>query len=46
MGTRVNSIFIRTQDLNRWLVQNAIIKKDANVYQPMSKYEDLFSIEY
>jgi hypothetical protein len=47
MGTRVNSIFnSRTQDLNRWLVQNAIIKKDANVYQPMSKYEDLFSIEY
>jgi hypothetical protein len=27
------------------LVQNAIIKKDANVYQPMSKYEDLFIVD-
>jgi len=41
----VNSIFNRTQDLNRWLVQNAIIKKDANIYQPMSQYEDLFIVD-
>jgi hypothetical protein len=27
------------------LVQNAIIKKDANIYQPMSQYEDLFIVD-
>jgi len=27
------------------LVQHSIIKKDNNVYQPMSKYEDLFIID-
>jgi hypothetical protein len=41
----MDSIFHRTQDLNRYLVQNSIIKKDDNVYQPMSKYEDLFIVD-
>jgi hypothetical protein len=27
------------------LVQNAIIIKDANIYQPMSQYEDLFIVD-
>jgi len=27
------------------LVQNSIIKKDDNIYQPMSQYEDLFIID-
>ncbi len=41
----MDSIFHRTQDLNRWLVQNSIIKKDNNIYQPMSNYEDLFIVD-
>jgi predicted Rossmann fold nucleotide-binding protein DprA/Smf involved in DNA uptake len=39
------NIFHRTQDLNRYLLQNSIIKKDNNVYQPMTKYEDLFIVD-
>lgn len=42
---QLKDIFNRTQDLNRYLVQNSIIKKDDNVYQPMSQYEDLFIID-
>ncbi|MEA3491697.1 MAG: hypothetical protein U9R27_07325 [Campylobacterota bacterium] len=42
---QLKNIFNRTQDLNRYLVQHSIIKKDNNVYQPMSKYEDLFIID-
>ena len=42
---QLKNIFNRTQDLNRYLVQNSIIKKDNNVYQPMSQYEDLFIID-
>jgi len=42
---RIDSVFYRTQDLNRYLVQNLVIKKDNNVYQPMSSYEDLFIVE-
>jgi len=41
----LKNIFNRTQDLNRYLVQNSIIKKDNNVYQPMSQYEELFIID-
>lgn len=42
---QLKNIFNRTQDLNRYLVQNSIIKKDDNIYQPMSQYEDLFIID-
>jgi len=42
---QLKNIFSRTQDLNNYLVQNSIIKKDDNVYQPMSQYEDLFIID-
>jgi len=42
---QLKNIFNRTQDLNRYLVQNSIIKKDDNVYKPMSKYEDLFIVD-
>jgi hypothetical protein len=41
----MDSIFHRTQDLNRWLVQNSIIKKDNNIYHPMSNYKDLFIVD-
>ncbi|CAA6810424.1 MAG: Unknown protein [uncultured Sulfurovum sp.] len=43
--TQLKNIFTRTQDLNRYLLQNSIIKKDDNVYQPMSQYEDLFIVD-
>jgi len=42
---QLKNIFSRTQDLNKYLVQNSIIKKDDNVYQPMSQYEDLFIVD-
>jgi len=42
---QLKNIFNRTQDLNRYLLQNSIIKKDNDVYQPMSKYEDLFIVD-
>jgi len=42
---QLKDIFNRTQDLNRYLIQNSIIKKDDNVYQPTSQYEDLFIID-
>ena len=41
----MDNIFNRTQDLNRWLIQNSIIKKDNNIYQPIRNYEDLFIID-
>ena len=41
----LKNIFNRTQDLNRWLIENSIIKKDNNIYQPMSSYENLFIID-
>ena len=42
---QLKNIFSRTQDLNKYLVQNSIIKKDDNIYQPMSQYEDLFIVD-
>ena len=42
---QLKNIFNRTQDLNRYLLQNSIIKKDNNIYKPMSQYEDLFIVD-
>jgi len=42
---KLRNIFHRTQDLNRYLLQNSIIQKDNNIYKPMSKYEDLFIVD-
>ena len=42
---QLKNIFYRTQDLNRYLVQNAIIKKESNAYLPMSGYENLFIVD-
>ena len=41
----LKNIFYRTQDLNRYLVQNSIIKKESNAYLPMSGYENLFIVD-
>ena len=45
LKNEMDSIFHRTQDLNRWLVQNSIITKDNNVYHPMINYENLFIVD-
>jgi hypothetical protein len=41
----VIDIFQRTQDLNKYLVENSIIKKDNNIYIPTNDYEELFIID-
>lgn len=37
--------FNKTQDLNKYLVQKAILTKDDGVYVPNKEYEDLFFID-
>lgn len=37
--------FTKTQDLNKYLVQKAILTKDNGVYVPNQGYEDLFFID-
>jgi hypothetical protein len=37
--------FTKTQDLNKYLVQKAILTKDNGVYIPSQGYEDLFFID-
>ncbi len=41
----VIDIFQRTQDLNKYLVENSIIKKDKNIYIPINGHEELFIID-
>jgi len=41
----VIDIFQRTQDLNKYLVENSIIKKDKNIYIPANGHEELFIID-
>lgn len=41
----VIDIFQRTQDLNKYLVENSIIKKDKNIYIPTNGHEELFIID-
>ena len=37
--------FKKTQELNKYLLENNIIKKEDKIYHPFEKYEDLFIIE-
>lgn len=37
--------FHRTEDLNKYLLQNSIIIKNNNIYQPVNKYKNLFIID-
>jgi len=37
--------FQRTQDLNKYLIEQSIIKKDQNIYKPTNGHEELFIIE-
>jgi len=41
----VIDIFQRTQDLNKYLIENSIIKKDKNIYIPINGHEELFIID-
>jgi hypothetical protein len=41
----VIDVFQRTQDLNKYLIEQSIIKKDKNIYTPTNGYEKLFIID-
>ena len=40
----INS-FQRTQDLNKYLIEQSIVKKNHNIYTPVQGYEELFIID-
>lgn len=37
--------FQKTQDLNKYLIEKSIIKKDGNIYTPIQGHEELFIID-
>ena len=41
----VIDIFQRTQDLNKYLIEESIIKKEQNIYTPTNGHEELFIID-
>jgi len=41
----VIDVFQRTQDLNKFLIEQSIIKKDQNIYTPTNGHEELFIID-
>jgi hypothetical protein len=41
----VINTFQRTQDLNKYLIEQSIVKKDHNIYTPVQGYEELFIID-
>lgn len=41
----VIEIFQKTQDLNKYLIEQSIIKKDNNIYSPIKGHEELFIID-
>jgi hypothetical protein len=41
----VIDVFQRTQDLNKYLIEQSIIKKDKNIYTPTNGHEKLFIID-
>lgn len=41
----VINTFQRTQDLNKFLIEESIIKKDHNIYTPVPGHEELFIID-
>jgi len=41
----VIDVFQRTQDLNKYLIEQSIIKKDQNIYTPTNGHEELFIID-
>jgi len=45
LKNEVIDIFQRTQDLNKYLVENSILKKDKNIYIPINGHEELFIID-
>ena len=45
LQNEVENTFKRTQELNKFLLNKLIIKKEHNVYIPTEKYQNLFLIE-
>jgi hypothetical protein len=45
LQTELKETFSRTQELNKFLLNRLIIKKENNVYLPTEQYQDLFTIE-
>ena len=45
LKNEAEEIFQKTQDLNKYLLEHLIIKKDSNIYTPIQKYEHLFIID-
>jgi len=43
--SETDKVFKRTQDLNKYLLNELILKQDNKIYTPTNKYEDLFIIE-
>jgi len=40
-----NTFFKRTQELNKYLLEKLVIKKENNIYLPREQYQNLFIIE-
>lgn len=45
LKAEVIDIFQRTQDLNRYLMEQSVIKKEQNIYTPMNGHEEMFIID-
>ena len=45
LQNEIENIFKRTQDLNKFLLNKLIIKKENNIYLPTEQYQNLFIIE-
>ena len=45
LQNETDNVFKRTQELNKYLLEKLIIKKENNIYIPMEQYQNLFIIE-
>lgn len=45
LQNEIENTFKRTQELNKFLLNKLIIKKEGSVYLPMEKYQNLFIVE-
>ncbi len=45
LNANLSDYFKRTQDLNKFLIERSILRKDGSIYSPMQPYTNLFIIE-
>ncbi len=45
LQNEIDNAFKRTQELNKYLLEKLIIRKENNIYLPMEQYQNLFIIE-